>query len=255
MGQPWRREQSFPRFQSTRPLASTISLSSSPRGRTPSSDRSSRPGGPPRRSRSRSPIRVLSRSPPLHRGSPSLIPPRHHHAGAARPLSHHETMRGTVGVEGTTVTAHRRAEDVSAPRRGRAGALPVGAPTTLVADTVQAHVAPQKGRSLSSERSPPPPRRKRGERDRRQNKSRSRSRGAKNGRGGRLAGARAGAGAARGGRVHVDATTKVRATCSRFNVQGSTLITSPVNVIDYPVQEWRTAAHIIDREMVFFRIH
>ena len=143
-------------------------------------------------------------------------------------------MRGTVGVEGTTVTAHRRAEDVSAPRRRRAGALPVGAPTTLVADTVQAHVAPQKGRSLSSERSPPPPRRKRGERDRRQNKSRSRSRGAKNGRGaakGRLVGARAGAEAARGARVHVDATTKVRATCSRFNAQLSTLITSPVNVI------------------------
>ena len=74
--QPWRCEQSFPRFQSkeniSRPLAATISLSSSPRGRTPSSDCSSRSGCPPHCFRSRSPIRVRSRSlPRLRRGSPS----------------------------------------------------------------------------------------------------------------------------------------------------------------------------------------
>ena len=101
----------------------------------------------------------------------------------------------------------------------RGGTFPVGTPTTLVADAVQAHVAPEKGHSLSSKRSPPP-RRKRGEQDRHQNRSRSRSRGAENGRGtakGLLAVAGAGAEAARGARVRVDATTKVRATCSKFD--------------------------------------
>jgi hypothetical protein len=77
---------------------------------------------------------------------PLVILPRHHHAGAGagRPLSHHETTSGTAGVEGATVAAHRRAEDVSARHRRRGGALPVGAPTTLVADAVQAHVTPEK---------------------------------------------------------------------------------------------------------------
>jgi len=75
-------------------------------------------------------------------GLPPLeVPPRHHHAGAgaARPLSHHETTSGTAGIEGATAAAHRRAEDVSARHRG--DVLPVGA---LVADAVQAHVAPEK---------------------------------------------------------------------------------------------------------------
>jgi hypothetical protein len=72
-------------------------------------------------------------------GLPPLeVPPRRHHAGAgaARPLSHHETTSGTAGVEGVTAAAHRHAEDVSAHHRYRGGALPVETPTTLVADAV-----------------------------------------------------------------------------------------------------------------------
>ena len=129
-----------------------------------------------------------------------LVILRHHHASAARCLSHHETTSGTAGVEGATAAAHRCAEDVSALHRRRRGALPVAAPTTLVADAVQAHFAPEKavhcpasGRRLLHVG--------RGERDRRQNRSRNRNRGAENGRGAekrRLAGA----GAARGVRRH-----------------------------------------------------
>jgi hypothetical protein len=80
-------------------------------------------------------------------GLPPLeVLPRHHHAGAgaARPLSHHETTSGTTGVEGATAAAYRHAEDVSAHRRHLGGVLPLEAPTTLVADAVQAHVAPEK---------------------------------------------------------------------------------------------------------------
>jgi hypothetical protein len=137
----------------SRSLASTISLPApfsfvSPRGRTPSNDRSSRSGGPPHRSRSCSPIRARSRSPPPRCRSPSLrssssSSPRG--AGAARPLSHHEIMSGTAGVEDATAVAHRHAEDVSAPCRHLGATLPLEAPPpTLVADAVQAHVAPEK---------------------------------------------------------------------------------------------------------------
>jgi hypothetical protein len=78
-------------------------------------------------------------------GLPPLeVPPRHHHAGAPRPLSHHETMSGTAGVEDARTATQRHAEDVSAPRHHLGGALPLEAPTTYVADAVQAHVTPEK---------------------------------------------------------------------------------------------------------------
>jgi hypothetical protein len=73
---------------------------------------------------------------------PLEVPPRHHHhgGGGARPLSHHESTSGTAGVEGATATAHRHAKS----HLHRGGAFPVEAPTTLVADAVQAHIAPEK---------------------------------------------------------------------------------------------------------------
>jgi hypothetical protein len=122
--EPWRREQSFPRFQSkeniSRPLASTISLSSSlppVAGRPPAIARlvpaTLRIAPVPAALSAR--VRVA----PLYTAGlrPLVIPPRHHHAAAGRPLSH---------------------------PRDRGGALSDGALITLVADAVQAHVAPEK---------------------------------------------------------------------------------------------------------------
>ena len=181
-----------PKKTSPRPLASTILLSSSLpplAGRPPAIARlvpatlliAPAPAAPSARVRVSHVYTAGLR--------PFVIPPRHHHAGAARHLSHHEITSGIAGVEGTTAAAHRRG----------------GTPTTLVADAGQAHVAPEKaahcpasGRSLLSVEN---------------GVSGNRNRGAENGRG-NAKGHLAGAG---GARVCVDATTKVRATCSRFN--------------------------------------
>ena len=150
--------------------------------------------------------------------SPSEVRPRHHHdgAGAARPLSHHETMSGTAEVEGATAAAHRHAEDVSAHHHHRGVVLPVEAPTALVADAVQAHVVSEKAAHCPAS----------GRRLPRVGNGRSGT-GARTGAGvgvgagvwrtggvlqkGRLAGAGAEAEAAREARVRVDAMTKVRA--------------------------------------------
>ena len=102
-----------------------------------------------------------------------------------------------MGVEGATAAAHRRAEDVSAPHRRRGGTLPVEAPTTFVADAVQAHVAPEKAAA----------RRKRGEAGIEVGAGVRRTGGVL--RKGHLAAAEAEA--ARGARVRIDAMTKVRA--------------------------------------------
>jgi hypothetical protein len=148
--QPWRREQSFPRFQSkeniSRPLASTISLSSSPpvAGRPPAIARL---------------VPATLRIAPAPAAPSARVRIAHIYTAGLRPLVillvtttlaplalflTHETTSGTAGVEGMTAAAHRRAEDVSAPHCRRGGALPVEAPTTLIADAVQAHVAPEK---------------------------------------------------------------------------------------------------------------
>jgi serine/arginine repetitive matrix protein 1 len=190
---PWRREQSFPRFQSqeniSRSLASTISLSSSspPRGRTPSSDRSSRSGDTSHRSRSRSPIRARSRCPPLHRGSPSLSnssssPPRRRRrrSPSFSPREHERDHRSRRRDNRSLPPCRRRIIPPPPPR----GRTPSRSPDHGRRRRSLSPRRTRKDRSLSSERSPPP-RRKRGEPDRRQNRSRSksRSRGAENGRG------------------------------------------------------------------------
>ena len=139
-----------PKKTSLRPLASTILLSSSlppVAGRPPAIARlvpatlliAPAPAAPSAR------VRVTHLNTVDFR--PLVIPPRHHHAGGARPLTHHEITSGTAGVEGATAAAHRRAEDVSAPHRRRGVALPVGAPTKLVAPE-KATRCPASGRRL-----------------------------------------------------------------------------------------------------------
>jgi serine/arginine repetitive matrix protein 1 len=174
-------------------LASTISLSPpfslvSPRGRMPSSDRSSCSGGPPHRSRSRSPIRARSRSPPPRRRSPSLRssssspPRRRRRRSPSFSPRDHERDRRSRRRDSRSPPPRRRRISPPPPPRGR---TPSRSPDHARRRRSPSPRRTRKGRSLSSERSPPPPRRKRGERDRHQNRSRSRSRsrGAENGRG------------------------------------------------------------------------
>ena len=189
--QPWRREQSFPRFQSkediSRPLASPISLSSSSplvAGRPPAIARlvpetlriapapaaASAP-----RSRSSllhrgSPSFSNSSSPSCRRRSPSFSPPQDSKVRQPQPTATPKTYQPPTAA-------------------GLGESLPVGAPTTVVAPENAAH-CPASGRRLL-----------------------------RVGNGASGIGVRTGAGAeaARGARVRVDATAKLRATCSRFS--------------------------------------
>ncbi|KAN0125559.1 hypothetical protein V8E52_000766 [Russula decolorans] len=147
------------------------------RGRTPSSDRSSRSRGPPRRrSRSRSPFRARSITPPHRRRSPSPRSPpsspprrrrrRRRHSPSYSPRDQERDRRGR-GRDSRSPPARRRR--TSPPARGRTLSR---SPDRTRRRRSTSPRRSRRDRSLSSSRSPP--RRRRGERDRRGRRSRSR---------------------------------------------------------------------------------